>query len=167
MEAEKWKDIDGYDDYQISTFGRVKSYKGKKERILKPGGSIYCIVILCKNNKYKCRSIHSLVAQAFIPNPLNLPQVNHISKSGDKRDNRVENLEWLSRSENVKHAFKTGLINQVGSNNNGSKLTNKKVLEIRRLYSLGGYTYKSLGEIYDVHKQTIANAITYKTWKHI
>lgn len=117
---EIWKDINGYNGvYQVSNKGRVRSfnrhgkgeYRNYKPIILKPcipksGTSKYARVNLC-SDKMKPTSIHRLVAETFIPNPENKPEVNH--KNGIKTDNRVENLEWVTRSENAKHAHKTGL----------------------------------------------------------
>lgn len=104
---EEWKDIEGYEGlYQVSNLGRVKRSKGKymkSERILMlfintPG---YLQVMLCKNNKCKKFTVHRLVANAFIPNPENKPQVNHIDE--DKTNNKVSNLEWVTAKENVNH----------------------------------------------------------------
>ena len=102
MESEIWKDVAGYEGlYQVSSVGRVKRfYKNGKERILKlyPNGSNYLIVVLCKNSIHKQFRVHRLVATAFIPNPQNLPQVNH--KDETKTNNHVENLEWCDAKYN-------------------------------------------------------------------
>lgn len=98
---EIWKEIENYPNYQISNLGRVKSFWYGKEKILKNckdrGG--YLQVLLCKEGKIKHYLIHRLVAQAFIPNPNNLPQVNH--KDENPKNNCVENLEWCDSSYNV------------------------------------------------------------------
>lgn len=98
---EIWKEIDDYNgDYLVSNLGRVKSLKYGKERILKPQKQKtgYLTINLCKNGKMKTSRINRLVAEAFLPNPKNLPEVDHINS--DKMDNRVENLQWISRVEN-------------------------------------------------------------------
>lgn len=102
-----WKDIKGYEDlYAVSNTGLVK---GKKyNRVLKPEISKgYAKVSLCKKGKTSKQSIHRLVASHFIPNPDNKPQVNHIN--GDKLTNTAINLEWVTCSENHKHAYQLGI----------------------------------------------------------
>ena len=120
MEKEVWHDIKGYIKlYQISNQGRVKSLKRRvrngrgfrlvRGRILKPGmvGHGYHGVILQKKGKRKNATIARLVAQAFVENLLNKPEVNHID--GDKINNRVRNLEWATKSEQHIHAYRMGL----------------------------------------------------------
>lgn len=101
MNNEIWKDIKEYEGlYQVSNLGRIKSLKFGKEKILKPinhtGG--YLCVDLSKNNKRLYVKIHRLVAEAFIPNPENLLQVNH--KDENKKNNCVDNLEWCTPQYN-------------------------------------------------------------------
>ncbi len=120
--AEVWKDIEGYEGlYQVSNLGRVKSlqrllnttrYSNRtcKERVLKPlksKQSKYYSVSLYKSSKQKVVHIHRLVAISFVPNPKKSKEVNHID--GDISNNKVENLEWCTRSENQLHAYATGL----------------------------------------------------------
>lgn len=118
---EVWKDVVGYEgQYQVSNYGRVKSLprlavrpQGNymtKERILKPqpvkGG--YLAIRPRKDGIRLSKLIHVLVAEAFIPNPENKPEVNH--KDLDKTNNHVDNLEWNTRSENMKHAYDNGVV---------------------------------------------------------
>ena len=128
MSKEIWRDIRGYEGlYQVSNLGRVKSLRSNN--ILK-GGSYpngYLFVGLCKHNKVKTCMRHRLVAQAFIPNLLNKPEVDHINT--DKNDNTVENLRWVTHYENdhnpltVKHRMKAhvGLKERVGKKHTQSK----------------------------------------------
>ena len=111
MSEEIWKDIEGYEGiYQVSNLGRVKSLKrhsvnnaNTKDRLLKPSldSKGYLHVILSKNGIQYNKTIHRLVAQTFIPNPENKPQVNHIDE--DKTNNMVCNLEWMTNKENRNH----------------------------------------------------------------
>lgn len=105
---EIWRDIEGYEGlYQVSNKGRVKSlYKGS-ERILSPGidGSGYMFVCLCHDNVRKYFKLHRLVAQTFISNQENKPQVNH--KDENKKNNCVDNLEWATSKENINYGSHT------------------------------------------------------------
>jgi hypothetical protein len=100
---EKWKDVSGYEGlYQISSLGRIKSFNLNKETILNTGNCLsYQNIVLCKDKVRTTKRIHRLVAEAFILNTENKPQVNHIN--GFKSDNNVLNLEWVTASENNLH----------------------------------------------------------------
>ena len=117
---EEWKDIKGYEGlYQVSNLGRIKSLPKKikmrnqyteKEMILKQETDKrgYARITLCKENeKHKQAQVHRLVAIAFIPNKKNKPQINH--KDGNKLNNNVDNLEWVTAKENTQHALRIGL----------------------------------------------------------
>jgi hypothetical protein len=162
---EEWKDIEGYEGlYQVSNHGRVKSFKYGKEKILK--GSIttkgYLQVYLHKDNKIKRFNGHRLIAIHFIPNPDNKPQVNHID--GNKLNNNISNLEWNTQSENLNHAFDTGLkISVKGEHHVLSKLTEEEVLEIRR----SDLKRVELAKIYNVHISLIHRIKRNECWKHI
>jgi len=121
----------------------------------------YAQIRLGKNFYY----VHRLVAMEYIPNPLNLPQVNH--KNGIKTDNHIENLEWCSAQENITLAIKTGLTVNYGENNSNHILTNKQVLEIRAKFIPFKYTYKMLANEYGVSYQTIARILCNTMWKHL
>ena len=102
---ELWKEIEGFENYQVSSWGRVRSANG----ILKPykNKKGYLKIGLTKDGKSHKKRVNRLVAMAFIDNPNELPFVDHID--GNKENNHVSNLEWTDRSRNVKHSFDTGL----------------------------------------------------------
>lgn len=117
-------------DYEIGSLGTLRSLKSGKIKILNPtiDNHGYFRIGLMIDGERKFYRIHRLVAEAFIPNPFNLPEVNHIN--GVKTDNRVENLEWCTQRENVQHAFRTGLAAQ-GEKHYEAKLTNEQARYVR------------------------------------
>lgn len=114
MDKEIWKDVVGYEGlYQVSNMGRVRSFKRGKVRVLKPNTNKrgYLHVVLSKNNSLKTLRIHRLVAQAFLPNPNNLPQVNH--KDEDKTNNIVTNLEYCDAKYNSNYGTRNEKISKI------------------------------------------------------
>lgn len=105
---EIWRDIKGYEgSYQVSTLGEVRNLRTNPPRLLKPWRhpAGYVCVTLSQDSKKTKHLVHRIVAEAFLPNPENKPQVNH--KNGDKSDNNVNNLEWCSGLENSRHSAYT------------------------------------------------------------
>jgi len=121
MDIKKiWREIEGFEGkYIISNYGEVISlprfkqnnsklqYVEPKEIPAHIGAKGYVYIMLYKNAKSYNLRLHRLVAKAFIPNPENKPQINHLD--GNKKNNRVDNLEWCNQSENEKHAYRIGL----------------------------------------------------------
>lgn len=151
-----WKDIKGFENrYAISSEGQVKSYarNGRPERLLALTlDKGYLIVRLSDGarGKQKAFRVNRLVAEYFIPNPENKKCVNHIN--GIKTDNRVENLEWTTYSENNLHAHKTGLV---------TKTSNKTIAQYDKQ---GNFikNYNSINEaskILNIHRVMISNVI--------
>lgn len=169
---EKWKKVKNY-PYKVSNCGRVKRNKigGNNThigKILKPGidGWGYLQVNLCKNGKYRTIKIHKLVAQAFLgPCPKD-KEVNH--KDGNKQNPHIDNLEYITGSDNMKHAYRLGLQkSKKGQDNPSAKLKKKDVLEIRKLYETEKYFQRELAMRFNVTILSISRIINNKTWSHI
>ena len=111
MKGEVWKDVAGFEGlYSISNMGRVKSqgnFEARKTKMLKPQllNTGYLIVKLSKQGKVFQFLVHRLVAEAFVPNPENKPEVNHLNEL--KNDNRACNLAWVTRKENINYGTRT------------------------------------------------------------
>jgi hypothetical protein len=171
--CEEWRSIPEFDGYQVSSLGRVKStdrFCGDrpgvtKGKILKPFRNKrgYLEVNLYKNSKSTAKIIHRLAAKAFISNDFNKPQVNHID--GNKLNNKISNLEWMSNSENQLHAYSLGLQpSRAGENNIKAKITNKNVTELKVLYN-SGKTIIDISKMMNINVSIIRNIIYGRTWK--
>lgn len=182
--AEQWKDLMGYEGYyQVSNHGKVKSldriiHDGKPgERKIKGGvmrlnvvGTGYITVSLYQPDIQRCNEyVHKLVLLMFegFP-PTTEHECNH--KDGNKQNNHISNLEWVTKSENNRHAFNVlgrKAISNPGEANGNSKLTEGNVLEIRELYSTGDYRQQELGEMFNISSRHISEIICRKYWRHI
>lgn len=164
---EIWKNIPGYKSlYKASNLGRIKN---AKDYVLSSGdnGNGYKSLCLWKNRKDKRHYVHRLIALTFIPNPDNKSTVNH--KNGIKNDNKLNNLEWMTYSENHIHAFKNGWRSTYptsGSRNRNAKLTEAQVSHIRYLIRKGK-TNRYLADHYGIDISGIYNIKMCKTWKHV
>jgi hypothetical protein len=179
---ETWLPIKEWEEfYAVSNFGRIKSFDRQKS----PGknGKLYMhkgrMLTAKQSGKYLGVSlflegvetryyIHRLVAAAFIPNPNDCPQVNH--KDGCKHNNHVTNLEWVTNSENIKHAIVTGLHGGLpdpirGESHHSSKLTEHDVKQIRSEFQPG--LGPMLARKYNVTSRTIYLIVRGITWKHV
>ena len=175
MQKELWLAVKGFEGlYEVSDLGRVRSLDrttktrgdGKrisKGRVLKFKTDKYGYYCVClrKNLKNHHKTVHRLIAEVFVENKENKPQVNHID--GNKLNNHYSNLEWCTTQENTEHAKVNGLICS-GTRCHKAKLNWNIVNEIRRNYE-GTKTYKDLGIEYGVSPQTIRSLILGKTWK--
>jgi len=178
--CEKWKDILNHEGfYQVSNLGRIKSlnrlakvrggsFRKVKSSILRQRKNKgYCHVDLNYNLVKTTYQVHRIVAISFIPNPKNKLIINH---KNFKRDfNYYLNLEWCSYKENTQHAFINNRLNpRKGDNNSNSKLTEKKVLAIRRLHRMNpNYNRFTIASKLNVDESTIRNVISRKHFKHI
>lgn len=161
---EVWKDIKGFEKYEISNLGRVRRLYKQGYKYRKPvSQNGYNHVTLSKNGAWSKFQIHRLVAELFIPNPKNKPCVNH--KNGIKTDNKVENLEWCTHSENEQHSYDV-----LGKITNGlvrRKIPLSEIQEIKEMYK-NGITQKEISKIYDVSISTISLIVNNKTYvKHV
>lgn len=169
---EIWKKIDEFENYEVSNLGRVRriecciTYSNEvvaryKEKYLKfDYTTLYKRVTLSYKNKTKRFVVHRLVALAFIPNPKNKSCVNHID--GDKINNKVENLEWCTYSENERHSY-----NVLGKINSRRKLNEDQVKDILN-NCIKGLNKTNKGNVeyfmkkYNVSQSTILNIINKK-----
>lgn len=175
---EIWKDIKGYEGiYKISNFGKIKSLERKiginggyfinKEKILKPNQDSrgYPSVRLRLNGVPILYRVHRLLAIAFIPNSENKPCVNH--KNGIKSNNSLDNLEWCTQSENIRHAIDTGLkVSSKGEKHGRSKLTDIQVVDIKERLKKGERNV-SIAKTFNISRQTISEIKCNKIWKHL
>lgn len=182
LPEEKWVDVAGSNGrYKISNLGRVKiigqvlmcgyGFKYKRPNTLaklitKKNG--YLEVKTSNNGHRKAILVHRLVATHFLPNPFNLPQVNH--KDSDKTNNRSDNLEWCTASHNVRHSFGTGTrtVNKsLGENAGSTRLTNKEVLAIRHYYETHKISMRGIGRMFGLTPSTARGIIKRIYWSHI
>lgn len=173
---EIWKDAIGYNGYMVSSLGNVrtkarKTLKGfvkAKELKIWNGNNKYPRVNIQVDGKSKSVCVHRLVAETFLDNPLNKPQVNHIN--GIKSDNRLQNLEWATRFENMKHAYDTGLLkaNKIlegyKENHPYQKISNTEKLMIYTLVK-NGFDTNDISKVFNIHRSYVSEIYNIMTDK--
>lgn len=184
-EIEIWKDVAGYEGYyQVSSIGRVKSLDREVSQWNESAKKIttrlqisiymspfedkdgYLKVQLTKDGVRNKFFVHRLVALNFIPNPENKPEVNH--KEGNKKDNRVELLEWNTTSENQIHAIANKLyITAKGETAGQAKLKEVQVREIHSLWKSGEVTQEYLSNMFGVAGSAISRIVNGVRWRHV
>ena len=164
----EWKPIEGYEgEYEISNDGRVRSLKRNKIGAITVDNRGYSKKALSKNGEVKQFAVHRLVAKAFIDNPEEKEEVNHID--GNKLNNTVENLEWCTRSENMKHAHENKLQHyssyvQLCHRQKCGKFTEEDIEEVFRLRS-EGLTHRQIAEKYGTSHTTIGSILNGESYK--
>lgn len=172
MTTELWKDIKNYEAiYQVSDHGqirRLKGYRCKKQRLLKPKYvNKYPSVDLCNNGLSKNYRMHTLVLNTFIGHKPKGMECRHLD--GNPVNNKLSNLKWGTHSENQQDSIKHGTFfhpDNRGEKHNMVKLTDTKVMEIRYLLILG-ISHVQIAKQFNVNPSTISHINTCKTWKHL
>ena len=166
MEAVIWKKISGYENlYEVNNLGEVKSLRSNK--ILKTCnvGPGYPAVSLCKDGTQKTAQIHRLVMEAFCPTDNPKLNVNH--KDLNKENNRLDNLEWVTREENMRHASRNGRIfGATGEKHPFTTLKEHEVREMRQLFKKGK-TRREISELFNTNYATVRDIIAGKSWKYL
>lgn len=177
----KWKAVVGYEGiYEVSNTGLVKSlsrekhcgYKGSKPQIteekilaIRTDRAGYKRVKLSKNGVARLALLHRVVAQAFVMNVNSYREINH--KDGNKENNFPSNLEWVTRSGNMKHAFEKGLKHsRKGESNNKAKITENDVRRIREMRK-NKHTLVEISMEFGITATNVSNIVNFKTWKEV
>ena len=176
---EIFKPVIGYEGlYEVSNHGSVKSLpkiwgkrkivgrKGETELMAHKMDNGYPRVILCKDSIKKGKSVHRLVAEAFIENPNNYPVVNH--KNSNKSDNYFENLEWTTYRGNALHGFANGnRVGLKGESNPRAKYNERDIRIIRKLSLDGFYSNGKIAEMFNDTSANICRIVRKERWQHI
>lgn len=157
MKGEIWKTIRDFPDYNVSNFGRIRSYKSGAPKVLKPYHKEYSNISLCRFGECKKYKVHRLVGFYFIKGRSKIRnEINH--KDGNTRNNKAVNLEWVTAKENSRH--RTEFLNK-----RNSKLTTFDVLFIREIYP--DFTYQQIADMFFIAKGSAHRIINKLYWTHL
>lgn len=154
-------------NYRVYNNGIIE--REDNNRIIKPHKSKdgYLVVNVGIKNNRKCKYVHRLVAEAFIPTEEDIDKLTVNHKDFNKENNNVENLEWLSRELNCSDSYNQPRHGNVGSRNKNSKLTEEEVKTIKLILKTGNKTLEELAEMFKINKRTIQDIELNRTWKRV
>lgn len=165
---ESWIKVVGFNNYRISNFGRIFNEKEKRELHPVPNKKRrgYFYISLQQDGRRENMLLSRLVAKHFLRNPNNLPQVNHIN--GNKSNNRIDNLEWITAKDNILHAITTGLAPRAlrGNQLPMTKTNEKDVKHIRQL-ALDGYLHKDIAKKFKLGVSTVTHIVNRTRWSWV
>jgi predicted DNA-binding protein YlxM (UPF0122 family) len=157
--SEKWREAPGYQSIEVSDKGRVR----KNGNLYSPPmGSLGYLRINAEGTQER---VHRVVAKAFLEQPRPDAEVNH--KNGNKTDNRVENLEWVTKSQNMKHAHKNGLSKSYGEHSSQSKLTAVEAMKVKLLAEDGRLYLSEIAQKFNIGKRHVRRIRDGKRWSHL
>lgn len=173
LREEFWKTItvlQGYENYPISIFGNVLSLNYNNTgfaQVLTPffNKKGYLVVNLSINGKSKIKLVSQLVAMAWLENPHNYDQVNHI-KGKEKYNNQPSNLEWCNAKQNMTHAKEQGLLAK-GEKHYRAKITEAIVIEIFRLYNVEKWLQKRIAKHFGISRSNVSYILRRESWSHV
>ena len=159
-----FKQIKSHPRYEINRSGIIRNIKTKSIKAQYISSTGYYMISTSYKNKSNPLRVHRLIAETFINNPDNKPEVNH--KDGNKTNNSIKNLEWVTHLENMNHAKETGLMNNLGSSNGMAKLNESDIPKIRELLSSGVSQYK-ISKMFNVSRSAILLIHLKKRWVNV
>lgn len=161
--VERWAHVQEDPRYFVSTHGRIMGPRGLRKPMMENGYPWFDVWV---DGERRCIRVHRAMVVAFIPPVADKPFANH--KNGRKSDNRIDNLEWCTHPENIKHSYdelgRTGLIGEI---NPGHKLTDGEVLRMRALFATGLYSKTELGRMFGLSQRGASMVIRREHWRHL